>query len=194
MIDDVDLSEFDWIHVTGVLPAISETCRQATKRLMERAKEAKIPLSFDPNLRPTLWGDDALMIKWINELSQLADIVLPGLEEGFILTGSDDPLTIADFYQQLGIKQVVIKLGSDGAYLRDGDSAQRIPGFVVENIVDTVGAGDGFATGIVSGLIEGLPLPQAIMRANAIGAMQIQHESDNEALPTRAELEAYMTT
>ena len=192
-IDSLDLSDFDWVHTTGVLPAISESCRKATKRLMARTKEMGIPLSFDPNLRPTLWGNDELMIKWINDLASIADIVMPGLEEGHILTGSNDPAEIANFYQQLGIKQVIVKLGPDGAYLRDGEFSQLIPGYHVENIIDTVGAGDGFATGMISGLMEGLPLIDAVMRGNAIGAMQIQHESDNEALPTACELEHYMT-
>ena len=192
MIDEIDLTDLDLVHVTGVLPAISESCRAATKRLMERAKEAGIRLSFDPNLRPTLWGNDELMIEWINKLAKLADLVLPGLEEGLILTGSDDPAKIADFYQNLGAKQVVVKLGSEGAYMRDGADSQMIPGFTVENIVDTVGAGDGFATGVISGLVEGLPLSDAVVRGNAIGSMQVQHVSDNEALPTRAELQAYM--
>ena len=192
MIDEIDLSDLDWIHVTGVLPAISESCRQATKRLMQRGKEAGLPISFDPNLRPTLWGDDALMIEWTNALSQLADVVLPGLEEGFILTGSNDPAQIADFYQDLGVKQVVVKLGPDGAYVRDGDASQAIAGFEVQTVVDTVGAGDGFATGIVSGLMEGLSMQDAVVRGNAIGSMQVQHVSDNEALPTRKELQDYL--
>jgi len=192
MIDAIDLTGLDLIHVTGVLPAISESCRVATKRLMQRARAAGIFLSFDPNLRPTLWNDDKSMIEWINELATLADIVLPGLEEGLILTGFSDPAEIADFYQNLGIKQVVVKLGSEGAYLRDGEKSQTIPGFTVETIVDTVGAGDGFATGVISGIIEGLSLPDAVVRGNAIGSMQVQHISDNEALPTREELRVYM--
>ena len=192
LIDNIDLTGLDLVHVTGVLPAISVTCRLATKRLMERAREAGIMLSFDPNLRPTLWGDEDLMIKEINELAKLADIVLPGLEEGLTLTGSDDPAKIADFYQNLGAKQVVVKLGAKGAYMRDGSKSQLIPGFEVKNIVDTVGAGDGFATGIVSGIVEGLPFADAVVRGNAIGAIQIGHISDNEALPTREELHAFM--
>lgn len=192
MIDEIDLTGLDVVHVTGVLPAISESCRKATKHLMERAKQANILLTFDPNLRPTLWGDEDLMIKEINELAKLADVVLPGLEEGLTLTGFDDPVQIADFYQKLGAKQVVVKLGPRGAYMRDGDHSQTISGFKVENLVDTVGAGDGFATGVISGLIEGLTLADAVVRGNAIGAIQIGHVSDNEALPTRKELHAYM--
>ena len=191
-VENLDLTDFDFIHITGVLPAISATCLATTKRLMQRARLAGIPLSFDPNLRPTLWGDDALMIKETNILASMADIVLPGLEEGLILTGSNDPSIIADFYQDLGVKQVVVKLGADGAYMRDGDESQIISGYQVEKIVDTVGAGDGFATGVVSGIMEHLSLPEAVMRGNAIGSIQIQHVSDNEALPTREALMAYM--
>lgn len=191
-IDALDLTDLDWVHVTGVLPAISQSCREVTKRLMERARATSIPVSFDPNLRPTLWGDDELMIRWTNDLATLADLVLPGVEEGFILTGSDDPATIANFYQELGINQVVVKLGPDGAYARDGADSKIIPGYTVEEVVDTVGAGDGFATGIVSGLMEELPFDEAVMRGNAIGSIQVQHISDNEALPTREELTAYM--
>jgi len=192
LVDEIDLTGLDLVHITGVMPAISQTCREAIKRLMERAREAGIFLSFDPNLRPTLWGSDQLMIEWINDLSSLADIVMPGLEEGFTLTGSNDPAKIADFYQNLGVEKVIVKLGPGGAYVRDGSKSQTIPGYVVDNIVDTVGAGDGFATGIVSGLVEGLPLLDAVKRGNAIGAIQIGHISDNEALPTREELFAYM--
>jgi len=132
------------------------------------------------------------MIQGINDLAKLADIVLPGLEEGQILTGLNEPAEIADFYQNLGVKQVVVKLGAGGTYVRDGEDSQNIPGFIVENIVDTVGAGDGFATGVVSGIIEGLSLRDAVIRGNAIGAIQIGHISDNEALPTREELDDFM--
>ena len=192
LVEELDLKELDFVHITGVLPAISQSCLLATKRLMQRAKEAKITLSFDPNLRPTLWGCDELMIKETNELAKLADIVLPGMEEGLILTGTNDPSKIADFYQNLGIEQIVVKLGAAGAYMRDGQTSIVVPGFKVETIIDTVGAGDGFATGIVSGLVEGLSLTDAVVRANAIGAIQIQHISDNEALPTRQQLQDYM--
>jgi 2-dehydro-3-deoxygluconokinase len=194
LIEDLDLTRIDLVHITGVLPAISNTCRLATKHLMVRAKEAGIRLSFDPNLRPTLWENYDIMVKEINDLTKLADIVLPGLEEGLTLTGSNDPAKIADFYQNLGAKQVVVKLGPKGAYMREGELSHIIPGFTVQNIVDTVGAGDGFAIGVISGIVEGLPLPDAVRRGNAIGAIQIGHISDNEALPTREVLQAYLNT
>lgn len=190
--ETLDLTGFDLVHMTGILPALSKTCQQAAKRLMTRAKEAGITVSFDPNLRPSLWESNEIMAETLNDLAKLADIVMPGEEEGLILMGSNDPAEIADFYQSLGAKQVVVKVGAAGAYMRDGDTSAMIPGFKVDTVVDTVGAGDGFATGVISGLIEGLTLADAVLRGNAIGAIQVQHVSDNEALPTMKELEIYM--
>ena len=65
-----------------------------------------------------------------------------------------------------------------------------MPGVPVERVVDTVGAGDGFAVGLVSGLLEGLTLAAAAARGNAIGARVVQFPGDSDGLPTRAELAA----
>jgi 2-dehydro-3-deoxygluconokinase len=51
-----------------------------------------------------------------------------------------------------------------------------------------VGAGDGFAVGVISALLEGQSLPQAIRRGNKIGSMAIQVIGDSEGLPTRQQL------
>jgi 2-dehydro-3-deoxygluconokinase len=65
-----------------------------------------------------------------------------------------------------------------------------VAGERVANVVDTVGAGDGFAAGLVSALLEGLPLAQAVRRGNRVGAFAIQVAGDMEGLPTRAQLDA----
>jgi dehydrogluconokinase len=54
----------------------------------------------------------------------------------------------------------------------------------------TVGAGDGFAVGVISALLEDLPVPQAVRRGAWIGARAVQVRGDTEGLPTRAELSA----
>ena len=58
------------------------------------------------------------------------------------------------------------------------------------SVVDTVGAGDGFAVGVISALLEGLPLAEAAARGNAIGARVVQFPGDCDGLPTRAQLDA----
>lgn len=193
-IDAINFEGIQHVHITGIPPALSESCRQATYRLFERAKKNKVYISFDPNLRPALWESREVMIRTINDLASKADLVLPGTAEGLLLMGSEKPEEIADFYQKLGAKTVVIKLGSHGAYVRTEKEAYSVEGFKVEKVIDTVGAGDGFAVGMISGRLEGLSLRDCVKRGNAIGAIQVQHISDNEGLPTREELEAFISS
>lgn len=190
-IDALDLTDVELVHVTGIPPALSESAREATFRLMERAKEEGIFLTFDPNLRPALWENEETMIRVINELAQNTDVVLPGIGECAILAGTEDVEAAADFYQNLGAKTVVIKDGSNGAYVRDGKASYRVPGYKVTNVVDTVGAGDGFTVGVLSGILEGLEMKESVLRGNAIGAIQVMNISDNEGLPTHEELKKF---
>ena len=132
------------------------------------------------------------MIETIHEIATYADMILPGISEAEILMGSDDPDQIADYYLQMGIQQVIIKLGSKGAFVKSEQECFIQPGYKVENVVDTVGAGDGFAVGMISAVLEGLSLKEASDRANAIGAMQVSVLGDNECLPTIEQLKAYM--
>jgi 2-dehydro-3-deoxygluconokinase len=60
----------------------------------------------------------------------------------------------------------------------------------VTRVVDTVGAGDAFAVGVISGLLEQLPLQQAVQRAAWMGARAVQVRGDTEGLPTREALQA----
>ena len=188
-IDKLDLYGCERLHVTGIFPAVSESALAATRRLIARAKALELPISFDPNLRPQLWESEKKMIATLNSLAQDAETVLPGLGEGKLLTGQDTPEAVAAFYHRLGVRNVVVKLGKDGAYYseKDGQSGYS-PAFPVKKLVDTVGAGDGFAAGVISALAEGETLEEAAFRGNAMGAIQITHKSDNEGLPTREQL------
>lgn len=129
------------------------------------------------------------MVEKLNQLAFQADWVLPGLKEGMILTGKQTPEGIADFYLHRGVKAVVIKTGADGAWYKTADGEQgHVAPVKVDNVVDTVGAGDGFAVGVVSALLEGRTLHQAVARGNKIGALAIQVQGDSEGLPTREAL------
>ncbi len=191
--DDVDvrwLRAARHLHATGVFPAISATTLPAAVKTMDTMREAGRTISFDPNLRPTLWASTEAMRGAINDLASRADWVLPGIEEGLLLTGESTPEGIAAFYRRLGAKLVVVKLGAEGAYY-DSDTAGtgRVAGFPVERVIDTVGAGDGFAAGVVSALLEGKSVPDAVRRGTWIGARAVQVLGDTEGLPARAELE-----
>lgn len=189
-IDRLDLYGCGRLHVTGVFPAVSGSALAAAKRLISRVRALELPISFDPNLRPQLWAGEKEMVSTLNALAGGAETVLPGISEGRILTGREDPAGVADFYHKMGVKNVVVKLGAQGAYYSEsGGESGQVPGFPVRQVVDTVGAGDGFAAGVVSALAEGLSLREAAFRGTVIGAIQVSHKSDNEGLPTKERLE-----
>ncbi|WP_028983641.1 sugar kinase [Sporolactobacillus terrae] len=196
-IERFDFSGAKLLHLTGIFPALSAETFEATLKLIEKARENHLLITFDPNLRPTLWSDEATMIKRINQLAGRCDVVLPGFREGKRLTGRTTREAIADFYLSNGAKTVIVKLGSTGAYCKrqqsDGQFVETlVPSFRVDHVVDTVGAGDGFAVGVITGLLEALSDKKILERANAIGAIQVQHISDNEALPSRNQLAAFI--
>lgn len=196
VLDTIDFSDVKMAHLSGIFPAISKEAREAFRYLIRLLEKNHIRTTFDPNLRPQLWASTEEMVETINELAAHAEIVLPGINEGEILMGSRDPEAIADFYLNNGEATqttVIVKLGTEGAYVKQKDGTQfTVPGFKVAKVVDTVGAGDGFAVGLITALIEEKSLKEAVVRANAIGAMAVQSPGDNDGYPTQQELEAFL--
>ena len=190
-VDAVDFSGISLVHITGILPPLSETTLAAAKKLIAKAREHGAYVSFDPNLRPAIWPSLDLMRKTLVELASQADLVLPGVGEGRELFGADDLESTAQAFIDNGAKLVVVKDGPAGAYATDGKSSTYVHGFVVDKVVDTVGAGDGFAAGTLSALMDGLTVDEALERGCALGAIQTQFISDNEGLPTPEELKAF---
>lgn len=177
------------LHLSGVAAALSASSLALLKHSAKEMRARGKTISFDPNLRPVLWRSEEEMRQQLNHLAEYADWVLPGEKEGYILTGYRQPEAIADFYLDKGVKAVVIKTGCDGAWYKTAQGEQgQVEALRVENVVDTVGAGDGFAVGVISALLEGKTLPQAIKRGNRIGSLAIQVIGDSEGLPTRSEL------
>ncbi len=195
-IDAIDLSNISLAHLSGIYAALSQQSLHTLKHLIERLHGNNIPISFDPNLRPSLWHDEATMVQVTNEIAKQAELVLPGIKEGKILINSDDPEQIADFYlNQSDVTQaVVIKLGPAGAYVKTKDGInETVSGFPVEHVVDTVGAGDGFAVGVLSGILDHLPLTEATQRGCAVGALAVQSAGDSTGYPNRGQLEEFLS-
>ncbi len=193
-VEKIDFTKFSHIHLTGILPALTDSTREAVKMMLKKAREANLFVSFDPNLRPQLWPSKEAMVSYINDLASKADLVMPGEGEGDVLCGTTNASEINKFYRSLGAKTVVTKIGPNGAVVLDGDEEYSVPGFIIDKVVDTVGAGDGFACGIITGLMEGMPLAKAVERGCAIGAIQCTFVGDNEGLPTPDKLKEFMDT
>jgi sugar/nucleoside kinase (ribokinase family) len=190
-VDQAQIAVARHLHVSGVFPALSASTLAATRRAMAVARAHGKTIGFDPNLRPALWPSREAMRETINDLAAQADWVLPGIEEGRQLTGHDTPEAIARFYRRRGASRVVVKLGADGAYFDDAHGGcGPVAAYPVAEVIDTVGAGDGFMVGVTSALLEGRGIADAARRAAWIGARAVQVRGDTEGLPTRAQLAA----
>ncbi len=67
--ESVDMAALTHLHATGITPALSESAAQLSRHMMQQARAAGASVSFDPNLRPTLWPSDALMRDTLNALA-----------------------------------------------------------------------------------------------------------------------------
>lgn len=106
------------LHLSGVAAALSASSLELLHFAARTMRAAGKTISFDPNLRPSLWRSEQEMVTQLNKLAVQADWVLPGLREGTILTGHTTPEAIADFYLDKGVQIVVIKTGPDGAWYK----------------------------------------------------------------------------
>lgn len=100
------------------------------------------------------------------------DYLMPSIDEAVQLTGKEEPEEIADVFNEKGAKNIIIKLGSKGSYLRKkGEKSGEIfTPFYVENPVDTTGAGDSFCSGFLAAFARGKSLEECMEFANAVGA------------------------
>jgi len=194
-IDEIDFDSVKLIHVSGIMAAISEDGLNAVKKILKIANEKNIITTFDPNIRENLWESKQQMIDTLNLLAKDSTVILPGINEGNILTGCDSVEDIADYYLNSGGKTetVIVKDGSKGAFCKTKHGkAIHLKAFKVEKVVDTVGAGDGFAVGIITAMLENLSLEDTLKRACIIGSLAVQKKGDNSGYPTRKELEDFI--
>lgn len=181
------------LHLTGIPLALSPTTRDFAMRALRVARDCGLTISFDPNLRPSLWPSQTEMVRVMNDVAATADWVLPGLAEGRLLAGSPaaDADEIAQFFLGLGAHRVVVKAGAAGATSHTRTEVLHSPVFPVQ-VVDTVGAGDGFAAGLISAALDGLSTDRALERAAAVGALAVTSAGDKDGLPDRAQLTAFL--
>jgi len=173
-------------HSSGISQAISESCREAVFKAAETAKKAGGKFSYDPNIRLKLWSEN-LAKATVNYTIEMADIVLPSMEDAKFLTGESDPKAAAEKILRRGPEIVALKLGGEGCLVYTKEEVLRVPGFPVE-VVDTTGAGDAFDGAFVVGILEGWPLRKTSEFANAVGAVTTTGKGAVSPIPKREEI------
>ncbi len=120
---------------------------------------------------------------YLENLMLRADYVLAGQEDLAKLTGIAGERDLLSYLHSLGLPEVILKLGREGAILSNKDYDERIAGCLVGQPVDHFGVGDSFAAGFLVGLLEENPLREAVALGNAVAGWSIQLPGNIEALP-----------
>jgi 2-dehydro-3-deoxygluconokinase len=186
------------LHITGILPALGPFTADTAREAMKIARKMGMTISFDPNLRRKLWSEERAR-EVLLSMIPLCDYFLPGLDEAEFLLGARSETEYARIFLDQGAKVVALKLGELGSLGFYANEVVKAAPHVVSTLVDTVGAGDAFAAGFLSVMLDHNggsssdinreKLEAALLRANLLGALATQYKGDWEGLPTLAEVE-----
>ena len=178
------------LHVSGISLAISPAACQTALAAMRLAREAGTLVSFDSNLRLTLWSLEAARAG-IAQAMALCDIFLPSLDDVTALNGMHDAGAVIDWGHAAGAKTVVLKLGGQGALASNGARRQTIAPHPV-TLVDATGAGDCFAGNLLARLAGGADVFAAARYANAAAALAVQGYGAVAPLPRPEQVKALL--
>lgn len=152
---------------------------------LRRARAAGKRIAFDPNIRPRLWDDAGRMRATITEGARAATLVMPSLDDETTHFGDAGLEETIVRYRALGVADLVVKDGAEGATLVFGEERSHAPSAKVETIVDTTSAGDSFNGAFLARLATGASPEDAARFAANVAAAVIQHHG---ALVTRDKL------
>jgi fructokinase len=178
----------------GSLSMTNEPSRSATLKALEYAKDKKLIVSYDPNLRPALWKSLDIALEEIKSVLIMVDILKVSEEELEFITGIKDIEKSSKLlYNQYGISLILVTRGSIGCYYRYKDFTDSKPAFKNLKTIDTTGAGDAFLGGflyfvISKGISEvnniDIPLLESsVIFANAVAAICTTRRGAIPAMP-----------
>jgi 5-dehydro-2-deoxygluconokinase len=190
--EDLDLDavrEVDVLWTTGT-GLCQEPSRSTTLRALERRAKAGITV-LDLDYRPTFWGSPDEATTQVREAVRHVTVAVGNLEECRVAVGDAEPVTMAERLHELGVEIAVVKLGPEGVLGSGPHGVVRVPPLRVD-VVNGLGAGDGFGGALCHGLLEGWGLEQTLRFANAAGALVAAQLACSEAMPTVDEVERAM--
>jgi 5-dehydro-2-deoxygluconokinase len=183
--------------------------RAASRKAVELARAAGGRVIFDIDYRPVLWGltapdagenryvTSAAVTARLQDVAPLCHLIVGTEEEFHILGGSTDTMAALRAVRALTPAVLVCKLGADGCAAFEGEvgatleSGVRAPGFDVE-VFNILGAGDAFMSGFLRGWLAGMPIETCCRYGNACGAIVVSRHGCAPAMPTAAELAAFL--
>lgn len=179
------------MFITNGTSLCASPARESTYRALEAARRAGLTVVLDVDYRAMSWRSAAdaglavrLALPWVD--------ILIGNEEEFCLVAGRAPIAGAvAFLRSQSVRVLVSKLGDRGTELFAGGEQFFLPPYPVQ-VVSTIGAGDGFASGFLYGVLQGLPWLDCLRYGNAAAAIVVSRLSCSEAMPRLAEIEALL--
>jgi sugar/nucleoside kinase (ribokinase family) len=169
-INDIDFSRFSQVKLLSLASIFNSPLLdgKALTEIFARARAQQLIICADmikPRLNETL--ED------IREALSYVDYLFPNFEEAKQLTGKTSLDEIADSFLQCGVKTVVIKTGKQGCFIKNHETRMAVPAVSGITAIDTIGAGDNFASGFISALLEGKTLRDCALFANVTAAISV---------------------
>ena len=207
-IDEGFIGSAKALLVTGT-PLSRPGARAASGKAIKAAKDAGTKVVFDLDYRPVFWGvasheQGGEMFVASEEVTGVYRSVLPdcdlvvGTEEEIrIAGGSEDTRESLLSIRELSDATIVLKVGAMGAIVFAGEipvdleDGARVPGFLVE-VFNSVGAGDAFMSGFLSGWLREKEPEECLCLGNACGAIVVSRHGCSPAMPTSEELEYFL--
>lgn len=119
------------------------------------------------------------------------DFLVPSYHEASYFTGKDTPEEIAEEFHKRGVKTVVLKMGAEGVFASSAGEICRV-GTIADKVVDTLGAGDNFVAGFLTGIVDGLSLEEALYFGSAASAIAISQYGANGAVKSKEQVLKYL--
>jgi sugar/nucleoside kinase (ribokinase family) len=186
--DDVDfdlIKDSQILHIAGtfLMPGFDG---EPTARVLAKAQAMGITTTLD-----TAWDSKGQWMRVIEPCLEHVDYIVPSIAEAQQVTGKTDPADVAKVLMDHGVKVVGLKMGEEGCYIRSADAEIRIPRYEVK-AVDALGAGDAFAAGFLTGLVEGWDLEKTGRFANATGAHCVMAVGSTTGIKNMQEILEFM--
>ncbi|MEW2394979.1 sugar kinase [Streptomyces sp. NPDC046862] len=180
------------LHVSGITPALSDSCAALVTHIVSRRAVPGPVISFDVNYRPALWRHrpaDAAPV--LRELARAADIVFVGRDEAETLWGAGSAKGVRDL---LGPgRALVVKDAWNGATAYTADGEETFVPTPAGRVVERVGAGDAFAAGCLAALLEGRAAADGLRLGHLLAAATLGTREDVPPVLPRATLDHHLT-
>lgn len=125
----------------------------------------------------------------IRKALSYVDYFFPNYDEAKSVTGQDDLDDIADVLLGCGVKNVIIKIGKRGCFIKNAKESFIVPAYKDTHCLDTTGAGDNFASGFISGLLEGRDLRDCAKLANCTASVAVETIGTTTGVTSRDKVE-----